>query len=112
MIDKLKKSLPELRSAFINCHLPIPTYTKDKQNKSNVVCHIRMGDAIGTRILDNNSIFEFINKFDSSYNIIIHTQHNQIIKQNHHHGILQCIDETRETTRDGAVCSAGNLYNV
>lgn len=69
-IDKLKKSLPELRSAFINCYLPNPSYSKDLLN---VVCHIRMGDAIGTRILDNNSILEFINQYDSRYNIIIHT---------------------------------------
>jgi len=69
-INELKKSLPELRAAFINCHLPMPSYTKDKLN---VVCHIRMGDAVGTRILDNNSIFKFIKKYDSTYNIIIHT---------------------------------------
>ena len=69
-IDELKKSLPELRSAFINCYLPKPSYSKDLLN---VVCHIRMGDAIGTRILDNNSIFKFIKQYDSSYNIIIHT---------------------------------------
>lgn len=69
-IDQLKKSLPELRRAFINYYLPKPSYSKDL---INVVCHIRMGDAIGTRILDNNSIFEFIKQYDSRYNIIIHT---------------------------------------
>jgi hypothetical protein len=69
-IDKLKKSLPELRDAFINCYLPKPSYSKELLN---VVCHIRMGDAVGTRILDNNSIFKFIKQFDPSYNVIIHT---------------------------------------
>lgn len=76
-IENLQKSLPELRSAFINSYLPPPSYSN--KNKRNLVCHIRLGDAIGTRILDNNKIFEFIKKYQTNNetknetNIIIHT---------------------------------------
>ena len=38
-------------------------------------CHIRLGDAVGTRILDNENLFNAIKEFQKydKYRIIIHT---------------------------------------
>lgn len=66
--DELKKSLPSLRNAFVleNQFLPPPTY---KNNIMNVVCHIRLGDAVGTRLLDNNKILEFVKQFQQNTDV-------------------------------------------
>lgn len=67
------KSLPILRNAFIeNNILPAPTYDNKKYN---IVCHIRQGDAVGTRILDNDNLYRIINFFQKDINnrIIIHS---------------------------------------
>ena len=73
--DELKKSLPKLRNAFVlsNTFLPKPSCDI---NRNNIVCDIRLGDAVSTgRILDNNSIFDFIKKkqLDDKNYIVIHS---------------------------------------
>lgn len=76
-IEELKKSLPKLRIAFVleNPFLPEPTY---KKTHNNIVCHIRLGDAVGTRILDNDAIFNYIKKIqeETTNNITIHSDGN------------------------------------
>ena len=71
----MQKSLPILRNAFVleNHFLLPPTYANN--GHKNVVCHIRLGDAVGTRVLDNNAIFDFIRKMqnDSGNCITIHS---------------------------------------
>ena len=73
-IDELKKSLPQLRNAFVlnNPNLPEPSYDR---TKTNIVCHIRLGDAVGTRRLDTDALFDFIKKkqIDKNNRIIIHS---------------------------------------
>jgi len=73
-ITEIEKSLPQLREAFVikNKYLPKPSYDNDF---INVCCHIRLGDAIGQRILDNEKIYEVIKYFQkkSKYRVIIHT---------------------------------------
>jgi len=76
-IDEVKKSLPQLRNAFVlnNPFLPKPSYDR---TKTNIVCHIRLGDAVGTRHLDTNAMFEFIKKkqIDKNNCITIHSDGN------------------------------------
>lgn len=76
-IDEVKKSLPQLRNAFVlnNPFLPKPSYDR---TKTNIVCHIRLGDAVGTRHLDTDALFAFIKKkqFDKNNRIIIHSDGN------------------------------------
>ena len=73
-INELEKALPTLRKAFVenNRYLPRPSY----DNRCiNVCCHIRLGDAIGTRILDYDNIcnaVKYFQKYDK-YRIIIHS---------------------------------------
>jgi len=73
--DDIKKSLPKLRNAFVlnNSFLPKPSYDI---TRNNIVCHIRLGDAILTnRTLDNDAIFKFIKKkqLENENDIIIHS---------------------------------------
>ena len=74
--NDIVKSLPKLRKAFVeNIYLPSPSY----DNKLiNVCCHIRLGDAIGNRVLDNENIFIVIREFQKydKYRIIIHSDGN------------------------------------
>jgi hypothetical protein len=76
-IDEFMKSLPKLRNAFVlnNPFLPKPSYDR---TKTIIVCHIRLGDAVGTRLLDTDALFEFIKKkqFDKNNQIIIHSDGN------------------------------------
>jgi hypothetical protein len=76
-IHDLTKSLPKLRDAFVlkNTFLPKPTYDN---SRINVVCHIRLGDAIGTRILDNDNIVRFIKQYqlDVRNHVTIHSNGN------------------------------------
>lgn len=73
--DVIGKSLPILRCAFVthNSFLPPPTY----DNKYlNVCCHIRLGDAVGTRPLDTQNIcnvIRFYQKQNKKYRVIIHS---------------------------------------
>lgn len=69
-----EQSLPKLREAFVlqNNFLPKPSFDN---NYINVCAHIRLGDAVGQRILDNEKIFEVIRLFQkhNKYRVIIHT---------------------------------------
>jgi hypothetical protein len=71
---EIEKSIPQLREAFVikNNHLPKSSYDN---NYINVCCHVRLGDAIGQRILDNEKIYEVIKYFQKKekYRVIIHT---------------------------------------
>jgi hypothetical protein len=74
-IDEMGKSLPLLRCAFVtnNTYLPPPTYDK---KYLNVCCHIRLGDAVGSRILDTENICNVIRHFqkqNQKYRVIIHS---------------------------------------
>ena len=62
---EIEKSLPKLREAFVekNRYLPKPSY--DNQF-INVCCHIRLGDAIGQRILDTDNLFKAIKEFQKN----------------------------------------------
>jgi hypothetical protein len=81
--DKLEvaKSLPALREAFVemNPHLPFPSYCSDSVvndlNVKNICVHIRKGDAIGTRILDNDRLIDTVRHFQNTPNtrITIHS---------------------------------------
>lgn len=76
-INELMKSLPKLRQAFVleNQFLPKPSYDN---NCINVVCHIRLGDAVGTRILDNEKIIHFIKTLQSNAknHVTVHSDGN------------------------------------
>jgi hypothetical protein len=71
----IEPTVPLLKEAFVskNKYLPHPSY----DNKCvNVCCHIRLGDAVGTRILDNESLYEVVREFQrkgSKYRVIIHS---------------------------------------
>jgi len=72
--NEIEKSLPILRKAFVenNNYLPKKSYDN---HLINVCCHIRLGDAVGTRILDNENLFKAIKEFQKydKYRIIIHS---------------------------------------
>lgn len=77
--DELSKSLPALRKAFVeeNAFLPPPSYSRNN-SVINLCCHIRLGDAVGTRVFDNDSLFAVIRFFQqiaiqANINIIVHT---------------------------------------
>ena len=72
---ELETSLPILREAFNtkNKYLPKPTYNNDYKN---ICCHIRLGDAVGQRPLDNENIYKVIHYFQQYkdiYRITIHS---------------------------------------
>ena len=100
-INELEKSLPILRKAFVekNIHLPKKSYD-DKL--INVCCHIRLGDAVGQRVLDTDNLFNVIKEFQkySKYRIIIHTdgdvthlQHNNTIINDSKTDVLQVLSD-------------------
>jgi hypothetical protein len=73
-IHEIEKTLPKLREAFVEKNIYLPHKSYD--NKFiNVCCHIRLGDAIGQRILDNEHLFKVIKEFQkyNKYRVIIHT---------------------------------------
>jgi hypothetical protein len=72
--DEIEKSLPILRNAFVKKNIYLPKKSFDN-TLINVCCHIRLGDAVGQRILDNNNLFNVIKEFQkyNKYRIIIHT---------------------------------------
>jgi len=76
-IGEFKKSIPNLREAFVlqNKFLPKPSY---HNKKNNIVCHIRLGDAVNQRVLDTGSIFNCIKQFQNNINntITIHSNGN------------------------------------
>ena len=73
-IEELEKSLPILRKAFVkkNNILPPPSFNKQC---ITVVCHLRLGDAIGQRVLDTENLIKVIRHYqkNNKYRIIIHT---------------------------------------
>lgn len=69
-MNDTKKTLPLLRKAFV---LDNPFFPKPSYNTPHVVCHIRLGDAVGTRNLDNTNIFNFIKKMQPDNKILIHS---------------------------------------
>ena len=72
--DEIEKSLPKLREAFVKKNIYLPKKSFDNK-LINVCCHIRLGDAVGQRILDNNNLFNVIKEFQkyNKYMITIHT---------------------------------------
>lgn len=76
--EELGESLPLLREAFVlhNHHLPLPSYNKEFVN---VCCHIRLGDAVGSRVLDTENIYNVIRYYqeqNKKYRVIIHSDEN------------------------------------
>jgi len=73
--DELEKSLPILRKMFVleNPFLPKPSYHNN--NSTNVVCHIRLNDAVGQRPLDNDLLINFVKQFQNKndYKVTIHS---------------------------------------
>jgi hypothetical protein len=71
---ELEKSLPKIREAFVekNNYLPKKSYDN---HYINVCCHIRLGDAVGQRILDHDKLNEVIKLFQKNHNyrVIIHS---------------------------------------
>lgn len=75
--QEIIKSLPILREAFVEKNIFLPTSSYD--NKFiNVCCHIRLGDAIGTRELDNESLYNVIRHYQQykKYHVSIHSDGN------------------------------------
>ena len=77
-IDEVQKSLPLLKKAFVkkNDILPKPSFN-DKF--INVSCHIRKGDAVGKRILDNHNLIKVVKHYQNQndrYRVIIHSDGN------------------------------------
>ena len=71
---EIEKSLPTLREAFVKKNIYLPQKSYDNK-LINVCCHIRLGDAIGQRILDNENLFKVIKEFQkyNKYRVIIHS---------------------------------------
>jgi hypothetical protein len=71
---EIEKSLPKLREAFVEKNIYLPPKSYDNK-LINVCCHIRLGDAVGQRILENEKIFTVIKEFQkyNKYRITIHT---------------------------------------
>jgi len=72
--NEIEKSLPKLREAFVEKNIYLPKKSYDNK-LINVVCHIRLGDAVNTRILDNANLFKVIKEFQkhNKYRVIIHS---------------------------------------
>ena len=76
--EELEKSLPNIREAFVNNkYLPNPSYNNNNNNSIiNICCHIRLGDAVGQRPLDNENIYNVVRYFQNrndKYYITIHS---------------------------------------
>ena len=74
---EIMQSLPKLRSAFVlkNHILPKPSYDN---TKINICCHIRLTDAIGRRIPDNESLCDIVKYFQKNITnrVIIYSNEN------------------------------------
>jgi hypothetical protein len=78
MPDEIAKSMPMLRKAFVedNPVLPPPSYVAGQNAIKTVCCHIRLGDAVGTRPLDNEAMFDVIRRLQTIHKpvqIIVHS---------------------------------------
>jgi len=100
-LNDFEKNLHILREAFVekNIYLPPKSYNN---SKINVCCHIRLGDAVGQRILDTNNIIKIIKKFQEfeKYYIIIHSdgdvsslQSNNTIIHDKNRDVLQILSD-------------------
>jgi hypothetical protein len=71
---EIEKSLPKLREGFVEKNKYLPKKSYDN-TFINVCCHIRLGDAVGQRILDNENLFKVIKEFQkyNKYRIIIYS---------------------------------------
>jgi hypothetical protein len=98
---EIENALPILREAYVlrNSYLPIKSYD---DTKINVCCHIRLGDAVGQRILDTDNLFNVVREFQkfNEYRIIIHTngdinhlQENNTIIYNENTDVLQVLSD-------------------
>jgi hypothetical protein len=74
LVADLEKSLPILRNAFVLKNTILPKATFDDK-RINVCFHIRMGDAVGTRILENDKLINIVDYFQKNekYRVTIHT---------------------------------------
>jgi hypothetical protein len=72
--QEIERSLPRLRDAFVANNIYLPKKSYD-DSLINVCCHIRLGDAVGGRILDTHNLISSIKEFQkySKYRVIIHT---------------------------------------
>ena len=73
--SELAKSLPLLREAFVLQNPYLPPFTYDR-TRINVCCHIRLGDAVGQRVLDTETLMKVIRVFQrevNTYRIIVHS---------------------------------------
>lgn len=96
-------SLPILRKAFVenNIYLPKPTYINSSENI--IVAHIRLNDAVGTRPLQTDKLFELIKFFQTNgrnYKLIIHSdgdvshlQHENTIIYDKSTNVLQVLSD-------------------
>lgn len=76
--DEIIHSLPKLKSAFVlkNHILPKPSYDN---TKINICCHIRLTDAIGRKISDNENLCDVVKYFQKDNNtnrVIIYSNDN------------------------------------
>ena len=75
--DELIQSLPAIRNAFVenNLILPAPSYDTTKKN---ICCHVRLCDAIGRKIPDDENLCNIIKYFqkNSSNRIFIYSNDN------------------------------------
>jgi hypothetical protein len=99
--NEIEKSLPKLREAFVEKNIYLPEKSYDNQ-LINVCCHIRLGDAVGQRILDNANLFKVIKEFQkyNKYRVIIHSdgdvshlQYNNTIIYNGKTDVLQVLSD-------------------
>jgi hypothetical protein len=73
--EDVEKALPLLRNAFVRNNTFLPTKSYDDEFV-NVCCHFRLGDAVGQRILDTDSLMAVVREFQkypTKYRIVIHT---------------------------------------
>jgi len=75
--NEITQSLPILRNAFVfkNPFLPKPSYDN---TKINVCCHIRLSDALGRRISDNENLCDIVKYFQkyNKYHVVIYSDDN------------------------------------
>lgn len=99
--SEIEPSLPKLREAFVLKNSYLPTKSYDNK-KINVCCHIRLGDAVGSRVLDTDNLIMVIKNFQEydDFNIIIHTngdvnylQKNNTTIYNENTDVLQVLSD-------------------
>ena len=76
--NEIMQALPKLRNAFVlkNTILPKPSYDN---TKVNICCHIRLTDAIGRKIPDNENLCDIVKYFQKDNNtnrVIVYSNEN------------------------------------